>query len=41
LARKVAVGRPFPALPNMLRVSIGTAEDMAKFRAAFEAVYWA
>jgi histidinol-phosphate/aromatic aminotransferase/cobyric acid decarboxylase-like protein len=36
LKRKVAVGRPFPALPKMLRVTVGTADDMAKFRAAFE-----
>lgn len=35
----VAVGRPFPPLNNMLRVSIGTDADMAKFREAFSAVY--
>ncbi len=38
LKRKVAAGRPFPALPNMLRVTVGTAGEMAKFRAAFEDV---
>jgi histidinol-phosphate aminotransferase len=37
LARKnVAVGRPFPPLDNMLRVSIGAEADMAKFKEAFE-----
>jgi histidinol-phosphate aminotransferase len=41
LKKKVAVGRPFPALPKMLRVTVGTTEDMAKFRSAFEEVYWA
>ncbi len=35
LGEKVAIGRTWPALPNHIRVSIGTAEDMAKFRAAF------
>ncbi|MFN7996545.1 MAG: aminotransferase class I/II-fold pyridoxal phosphate-dependent enzyme [Bryobacteraceae bacterium] len=35
----VAVGRPFPALPNMLRVSIGTEADMKRFREAFWQVY--
>jgi histidinol-phosphate aminotransferase len=31
----VAVGRPFPPLNQMLRVSVGSEPDMAKFRAAF------
>lgn len=31
----VAVGRPFPPLDKMLRVSIGTDQDMAKFRDVF------
>ncbi len=35
LGEKVAIGRTWPALPNHIRVSIGTAEDMAKFRAAY------
>ncbi len=35
----VAVGRPFPPMNQMLRVSIGTDADMAKFRDAFWAVY--
>jgi histidinol-phosphate aminotransferase len=35
----VAVGRPFPPLENMLRVTIGTDRDMAKFREVFWKVY--
>jgi histidinol-phosphate aminotransferase len=35
----VAVGRPFPPLDNMLRVSIGTDAEMAKFREVFWKVY--
>lgn len=35
----VAVGRPFPPLDNMLRVSIGTEHDMQKFRDVFWRVY--
>ena len=35
----VAVGRPFPPLTHMLRVSIGTDQDMAKFREVFPKVY--
>ncbi len=35
----VAPGRPFPPLTNMLRVSIGTGRDMAKFREVFWKVY--
>ena len=31
----VAVGRPFPPLNQMLRVSVGSEADMQKFRAAF------
>lgn len=37
--RGVAVGRPFPPLDHMLRVSIGADEDMAKFREVFWSVY--
>ncbi|MEK7406391.1 MAG: aminotransferase class I/II-fold pyridoxal phosphate-dependent enzyme [Acidobacteriota bacterium] len=36
----IAVGRPFPPLDHMLRVTIGAEQDMAKFRAAFEQVYF-
>ncbi len=35
----VAPGRPFPPLTNMLRVSIGTDQEMAKFREVFWKVY--
>ena len=38
-AKGVAVGRPFPPLTNMLRVSIGTDRDMSKFRDVFWSVY--
>jgi len=38
-AMGVAVGRPFPPLDNMLRVTIGTDADMAKFREVFWKVY--
>ena len=37
----VAVGRPFPPLDHMLRVTIGTDQDMAKFREVFPRVYHA
>jgi histidinol-phosphate/aromatic aminotransferase/cobyric acid decarboxylase-like protein len=32
LGKGVAIGRPFPALNTMIRVSIGTDAEMAKFR---------
>jgi histidinol-phosphate aminotransferase len=35
LKEKVVIGRSWPSMPNHVRVSIGTAEEMAKFRAAF------
>jgi histidinol-phosphate/aromatic aminotransferase/cobyric acid decarboxylase-like protein len=34
LAKGVAIGRPFPALNTMIRVSIGTNAEMMKFRKA-------
>lgn len=37
----VAVGRPFPPLDNMMRVSIGTDKDMARFKEVFWSVYQA
>ncbi len=37
----VAVGRPFPPLDNLLRVTIGTDADMEKFREVFWKVYTA
>jgi histidinol-phosphate aminotransferase len=38
LAEKVAIGRTWPALPTHVRVTIGTQEEMTKFKAAFEKV---
>lgn len=35
LREKVAIGRTWPALPNHVRVTIGTHDEMAKFRTAF------
>jgi histidinol-phosphate aminotransferase len=35
LKEKVAIGRTWPSMPNHVRVTIGTCEEMAKFRAAF------
>jgi histidinol-phosphate/aromatic aminotransferase/cobyric acid decarboxylase-like protein len=35
----VAVGRPFPPLDNMLRVTVGTDPEMEKFRDVFWRVY--
>ena len=35
----VAVGRPFPPFDQMLRVTIGTDQEMAKFREVFWTVY--
>jgi histidinol-phosphate/aromatic aminotransferase/cobyric acid decarboxylase-like protein len=35
----VAVGRPFPPLDNMLRVTIGTGPEMQKFQDVFWRVY--
>lgn len=39
VARGVAPGRPFPPMTNFMRVSIGTASDMQKFRKVFWEVY--
>ena len=38
LAQKVAIGRTWPSMPNHVRVSIGTRDEMAAFRRAFERV---
>ena len=35
LKEKVAIGRTWPSMPNHVRVSIGTRDEMTKFRAAF------
>jgi len=32
---KVIIGRTWPSMPNHVRITIGTAEEMAKFRSAF------
>ena len=36
---KVQIGRNWPIWPNVSRVTVGSAEDMAKFRAAVDKVY--
>jgi histidinol-phosphate aminotransferase len=38
LREKVAIGRTWHSMPQHVRISIGTREEMAKFRAAFERV---
>jgi histidinol-phosphate aminotransferase len=38
LKEKVAIGRVWPSMPTHVRVSIGTRDEMAKFRAAFAKV---
>ena len=38
-AKKVAVGRPFPPMTKHMRVSIGTAEEMARFMTAFKEIF--
>ncbi len=38
LAQKVAIGRAWPTLPTHVRVTIGTAQEMEKFKAAFQKV---
>ena len=38
LKHKVAIGRSWPAMPNHVRVTIGTKEEMASFKEAFEKV---
>jgi histidinol-phosphate aminotransferase len=37
-ARHIAVGRPFPPLDHLLRVTIGTAREMEQFRQAFAGI---
>ncbi len=36
--KKVIIGRTWPIWPNTVRISVGTKEDMAKFRTAFKEV---
>ena len=38
LQHKIAIGRSWPSLPTHVRVTIGTREEMAKFKAAFSRV---
>jgi histidinol-phosphate aminotransferase len=38
-AKKIAVGRPFPPMTTHMRVSIGTAEEMARFTTAFKEIF--
>ena len=38
LVKGVAIGRPFPTYPNMVRVTIGSDQDMVAFCKAFQAV---
>jgi histidinol-phosphate aminotransferase len=38
LEQKVAIGRTWPSMPNHVRVTIGTRDEMAKFKTAFERV---
>ena len=38
LKHKVAIGRTWPSMPNHARISIGTRDEMAKFRDAFAKV---
>ena len=37
-AKNVMIGRTWPVWPNAVRVSVGTPDDMAKFKVAFKAV---
>lgn len=37
-AKNVLIGRTWPIWPNAVRVSVGTPEEMAKFKVAFKAV---
>ena len=39
LAKKVQVGRPFPPMTTHMRVSIGTADEMAQFVTAFKEIF--
>jgi histidinol-phosphate/aromatic aminotransferase/cobyric acid decarboxylase-like protein len=38
IKEKVAIGRSWPSMPNHVRISIGTADEMEKFRQAFAKV---
>ena len=36
---KVYVGRPWPVWPEWVRVTVGSKDDMTKFKAAFTKIY--
>jgi len=36
---KVYIGRSWPAWPNWIRVSVGTKEEMSRFKDAFAKCY--
>jgi histidinol-phosphate aminotransferase len=38
LNQKVVIGRTWPSMPHHVRITIGTSDEMAKFRGAFERV---
>jgi histidinol-phosphate aminotransferase len=38
LKEKVVIGRSWPSMPKHVRITIGTSDEMAKFRSAFERV---
>lgn len=38
LRQKVAIGRAWPSMPNHVRVTIGTRDEMARFKSAFDRV---
>ena len=38
-SKKVLVGRPFPPMTQHMRVSIGTADEMAQFMTAFKEIF--
>jgi histidinol-phosphate aminotransferase len=37
--KNISVGRPFPPMTQHLRVSVGTADEMAKFMTAFKEIF--
>jgi histidinol-phosphate aminotransferase len=39
LKQKVAIGRVWPVMPNYVRVTVGTKDEMAKFKSAFLKCY--
>jgi histidinol-phosphate aminotransferase len=39
MAEKVQIGRTWPAMPNFVRVTVGTQEEMNKFKVAYKKCY--